>query len=63
MDKPTAERIIAAGEADAVAWGKAFIANPDLPRRLREDAPLNAAKPETFYAPTAEGYTDYPALA
>jgi len=63
MDKESAERIIAAGEADAVAWGKAFIANPDLPRRLREDAPLNAAKPETFYAATAEGYTDYPALA
>ncbi len=62
MDKPTAERIIAAGQADAVAWGKDFIANPDLPRRLREGAPLNAAKPETFYAPTAEGYTDYPAL-
>jgi N-ethylmaleimide reductase len=63
MDKDSAERIIAAGEADAVAWGKDFIANPDLPRRLREDAPLNAAKPETFYAATAEGYTDYPALA
>lgn len=63
MDKESAERIIAAGEADAVAWGKAFIANPDLPRRLREDAPLNAPKPETFYAGTAEGYTDYPALA
>ncbi|GAB2837697.1 alkene reductase [Pseudoduganella ginsengisoli] len=63
MDKESAQRILAAGEADAVAWGKAFIANPDLPRRLREDAPLNAAKPETFYAGTAEGYTDYPALA
>ena len=62
MDKASAERIIAAGDADAVAWGKAFIANPDLPRRLREDAPLNAARPETFYAGTAEGYTDYPAL-
>jgi 2,4-dienoyl-CoA reductase-like NADH-dependent reductase (Old Yellow Enzyme family) len=62
MDKESAERIIAAGEADAVAWGKAFIANPDLPRRLREDAPLNAPKPETFYGGMAEGYTDYPAL-
>ncbi|MRV70132.1 alkene reductase [Duganella sp. FT92W] len=62
MDKDTAERIIAAGEADAVAWGKAFIANPDLPRRLRDNAPLNAAKPETFYGGMAEGYIDYPAL-
>lgn len=63
MDKDSAQRIIAAGQADAVAWGKAFIANPDLPRRLREDAPLNEAKPETFYGATADGYTDYPALA
>lgn len=63
MDKDSAQRIIAAGQADAVAWGQAFIANPDLPRRLREDAPLNAAKPETFYGATAAGYTDYPALA
>jgi len=62
MDKTTAESIIAAGTADAVAWGQAFIANPDLPRRLREDAPLNQARPELFYAGTPEGYTDYPAL-
>ncbi len=63
MDKHTAEQVLAAGEADAVAFGKAFIANPDLPRRLALDAPLNAPDPSTFYHASAEGYTDYPALA
>ena len=53
---------IVAGRADAVAWGKAFIANPDLPRRLREGAPLNAPVPESFYGGDERGYTDYPAL-
>ena len=48
---------------DAIAFGKAFISNPDLPRRLQLDAPLNEWKAETFYAPAEEGYTDYPALA
>jgi 2,4-dienoyl-CoA reductase-like NADH-dependent reductase (Old Yellow Enzyme family) len=51
------------GEADAVAFGQLFIANPDLPQRLRINAPLNQPQPETFYHPGAEGYTDYPALA
>jgi 2,4-dienoyl-CoA reductase-like NADH-dependent reductase (Old Yellow Enzyme family) len=46
-----------------VAWGKAFIANPDLPRRLREGAPLNVPVPESFYGGDERGYTDYPALA
>ncbi len=63
MDKETAEQVIASGEADAVAFGKWFISNPDLPRRLKDNAPLNPARPETFYSPTAEGYTDYPSLA
>lgn len=63
MDKETAEQVIASGEADAVAFGKWFISNPDLPRRLKDNAPLNPSRPETFYSPTAEGYTDYPALA
>jgi N-ethylmaleimide reductase len=63
MDKATAESILAAGTADAIAWGKDFIANPDLPARLQQGAALNAARPETFYHATAEGYTDYPALA
>jgi 2,4-dienoyl-CoA reductase-like NADH-dependent reductase (Old Yellow Enzyme family) len=51
------------GTADAIAWGKDFIANPDLPERLRTGAPLNPQRPELFYAPGPEGYIDYPALA
>ena len=53
---------LAAGQADLVAFGKPFIANPDLVERLRADAPLNEAKQATFYGGGAEGYTDYPAL-
>ena len=63
LDKATAQRLLDAGEADAFAFGKAFLANPDLPRRLQLDAPLNAPDPATFYAPGPKGYTDYPALA
>ncbi|WP_422928290.1 alkene reductase [Singulisphaera sp. PoT] len=62
--RETAEAAIEAGEADAVAFGKLFIANPDLPRRLALDAPLNEPNPETFYSPTGPvGYTDYPFLS
>ena len=56
-----AERIDS-GKADAIAYGTLFISNPDLPRRLREDAPLTSADPATFYGGDATGYTDYPAL-
>ena len=59
----TAEAALAAGEADAVAFGKLFIANPDLPRRFALKAPLNPWNASTFYAEGALGYTDYPALA
>jgi 2,4-dienoyl-CoA reductase-like NADH-dependent reductase (Old Yellow Enzyme family) len=62
LTKDSAEQLVKAGEADAVAFGKWFIANPDLPRRLALDAPLNEARADKFYHPTAEGYTDYPAL-
>jgi N-ethylmaleimide reductase len=58
-----AEAAIAAGKLDAVAFGKAFLANPDLPERIAAKAPLNAPDPATFYTPGAKGYTDYPALA
>ena len=54
--------MLEAGEADAVAFGKAFIANPDLVERFRHKAALNEPRPATFYAPGAEGYTDYPTL-
>lgn len=63
MTRESATQLLAAGEADAVAFGRLFIANPDLPRRLQLGAPLNAPRSETFYHPSAEGYTDYPALA
>ncbi len=61
-DRPLADRSLAEG-ADLVAFGRLFIANPDLPRRLREGAPLNAPDRDTFYGGAAKGYTDYPALA
>jgi N-ethylmaleimide reductase len=54
---------IEAGATDAVAFGTAFLANPDLPERFRRGAPLQAPDPATFYSPGAVGYTDYPFLA
>jgi hypothetical protein len=60
--RETAEQVIAKGEADAVAFGKLFIANPDLPRRFARNAPLNAPVSETFYASGPGGYVDYPEL-
>lgn len=57
-----AEAAIAAGAVDAVAFGTAFLANPDLPERFRRGAPLNAPDPATYYSPGPAGYTDYPAL-
>ncbi len=56
------ETAIEAGEADAVAFGKLFIANPDLPRRFGLGAELNAWNADTFYSEGPAGYTDYPAL-
>ena len=56
-----AERLLAAGLIDAAAFGRDFIANPDLPRRLQEGLPLNEQDPATFYGGDARGYTDYPA--
>jgi 2,4-dienoyl-CoA reductase-like NADH-dependent reductase (Old Yellow Enzyme family) len=63
LTRESAEQLIASGEADAVAFGVWFIANPDLPKRFQENAALNQPRPELFYAPGAEGYIDYPALA
>ncbi len=53
--------ILAAGDADAVAFGVPFLANPDLPQRFASGASLNAPDPSTFYADGSKGYTDYPA--
>jgi len=59
----SAEAAIERRDADAVAFGKLFIANPDLPARFASNAPLNVPVPETFYSHGAEGYTNYPSLA
>jgi N-ethylmaleimide reductase len=61
-DAAEANAAIAAGAVDAVAFGNAFLANPDLPERLRLGAPLNPVDPSTFYSPGPAGYTDYPFL-
>jgi len=58
----SAQKALDEGWADAVAFGKDFIANPDLVRRFAEGAPLNAWDAQTFYSGGAHGYTDYPAL-
>jgi len=57
-----ADQVIQDGEADAVAFGQLFIANPDLPARFASNAPLNMPDPNTFFTPGPHGYTDYPAL-
>jgi N-ethylmaleimide reductase len=56
-----AEAAIAEGHADAIAFGRIFISNPDLPRRLREGLPLTPYNRATFYGGEEKGYTDYPA--
>ncbi|SCZ84653.1 N-ethylmaleimide reductase [Nitrosomonas mobilis] len=61
-DRTMAIDAVAGNQADAVAFGRSFIANPDLPRRLRENTVLNLPDPATFYGGDAHGYTDYPAL-
>ena len=60
-DKALAEQSVSAG-ADLVAFGRPYIANPDLVERLRANAPLNEPDRATFYGGGAKGYTDYPAL-
>ena len=59
----SAEAIMEAGDADLVAFGRDFIANPDLPERIRHSLPLNAYDRDTFYGGTAVGFTDYPFYA
>ena len=62
-DRSMAIAAVSEGRADMVAFGRPFIANPDLPRRLHEDAALNHADQNTFYGGDEHGYTDYPALS
>jgi N-ethylmaleimide reductase len=57
-----AEAALARGDADLVSFAASFLANPDLPTRLAQNAPLNAPDPATFYGGDHRGYTDYPAL-
>jgi 2,4-dienoyl-CoA reductase-like NADH-dependent reductase (Old Yellow Enzyme family) len=63
FDQASANAIIARGDADAVAFGVPYIANPDLVARFAKNAALNAPKPELFYGGGAQGYIDYPALS
>jgi 2,4-dienoyl-CoA reductase-like NADH-dependent reductase (Old Yellow Enzyme family) len=60
--RESAQQALDDGSADAVAFGKLFLANPDLPARFLAGAALNAPRPETFYRGGASGYTDYPTL-
>ena len=60
FDPASAEAIVASRDADAVAFGRHFIANPDLPQRIKAQRPLNAYDRDTFYGGDARGYTDYP---
>jgi len=62
FDGAAAAAALAAGDGDLVSFGAPFLANPDLPVRLRTGAPLNTPNRDTFYGGTAKGYTDYPAL-
>lgn len=60
FEPDTAEAIVEKGDADAVTFGRHFLSNPDLPRRIREGLPLNPYDRNTFYTFDARGYTDYP---
>ncbi len=62
FDKLRAEQALAAGRADLIAFGKPFIANPDLVIRLFLNGPLTPVNQETLYGGAEQGYTDYPTL-
>ena len=63
FDRASAELVLEAGQADLIAFARAFLANPDLVERMRGDSTLNAGDAATFYTPGPKGYTDYPALS
>jgi len=58
----SAEAAVASGDADMIAFGRPYIANPDLVHRLKVNAPLAAVNPKTIYVPGPEGYIDYPVM-
>jgi N-ethylmaleimide reductase len=62
FDHETAEAWLEQGKAELIAFGRKFLANPDLPERLRKNAPLNPDDPSTYYGGGTKGYTDYPSL-
>jgi len=62
FDKAKVNEVLASGNADLVAFGVPYIANPDLVERLRTGAPLSKPDPSSFYGVVPHGYTDYPAL-
>lgn len=62
FDRASAETALADNRSDLIAFGRPFIANPDLVERMRVDGPLNAPDMASFYTPGAKGYTDYPML-
>ena len=62
MDKAQAEKLLRDGVADAFAFGKDYISNPDLVERLRNGSELNPPDPSSFYGGGAKGYIDYPEL-
>lgn len=61
--RQSAEALLASGQADLIAFGRSFLANPDLVERLRQNRPLNSYDRSTFYGGDARGYTDYPFYA
>jgi N-ethylmaleimide reductase len=60
LDRESADRVLREGRADLVAFGRAWLANPDLIERMKAGLALNAPDPSTFYTPGSKGYTDYP---
>lgn len=62
LDAVSAEKTLSENQADLTAFGRAFLANPDLVKRMQTNAPLNKPDMETFYTPGPKGYTDYPSL-
>jgi N-ethylmaleimide reductase len=60
FEPDTAEAVVENGDADAVAFGRHFVANPDLPKRIKLRVPLNPYDRDTFYTFDARGYIDYP---